>query len=1092
MREPMFNRAAGTLVWICAWAFLRFVTADPGGGVPEGAPTPPEATVARGEYLPGEVVVKFRTASGPAQALSAARVEKVALARVSLSAEFDKVANRYKVQEITPVFGDFEVRDFSGKVTKIETMHEHMVRVAGRLGEPRPSEEDALEVPDLTTVYALKLPDDADVMSAVAEFSRCDGVEYAEPAWIYHASGPPDPPSDPYWGTQDTWHQTYDDLWGLKRIGCMSAWSHCTGAGVVVAVLDTGVDFTHEDIVENLWINEDEDLNRNGRLDWSDLDLIDDDWPLNGYRDDVVGYNFVTRGQYVGWVADDNGHGTHVAGTIAATGYNEVGVIGVAFDARLMILKALDASLQGSPDKLARAITYARDNGAKVINCSWGGPSWSWTISNAIDYAGAGAQGVLVVCAAGNPTPEEPRGSYYQFPARHPKTIAVGATNYGYEGAQNERRSSFSRLGPMLDVCAPGGDHPWPNDPPGYPRVDILSLQAWNLDPLSAQYGQGTCVVSPGYYRMNGTSMACPHVSGFAALVRSAYPDLSAQEVRGMIAMTAKDLGLTGRDDAHGFGRIDASNALDPYIVAPVRCEGWILNPIPDLVNPWSYYGYIDITGAAKGAEFSSWKLEWTNNLGRTWNLISQGTTPKQEGETLGRFYDNGLPDAEYIFRLTVKDTRGRSFEHRSSVMELDGWHGGNFVFPLQHLDAAPAVADMDPYNPGPPNIAVGTWNFSSTSQGTFGVVTPDPPSFNQFAEMSVGGSSPAIVNIDGYTGGPPQIVVACFYNPSGESGVFCYDASGGERWRFLRPEYFWTSPAVADIDPNSYGLETAVVSGERLYVLDSYGELLWDWDGSPGQDLTFDSAPTISDLGGQGKKVIVVAMDFTSGPDGFIAVLNADGSVYWSQTLPDPGSWVQYSCAAVGQLDGYGMYEIVFGAANGKLYCFHGEGLPWWEFNAGAPIHTSPAIASLCNNGLTPQVVFPADNGKVYCLNRDGSVCWQFDTGGGPIRSSPAIAPVWGYSSVIIGSGNSRLYFINGYYGAVMRVFRLFANVTGSPVVADMNSSSPGLEFVVGFDDGRLLLLNSEESAWCPAGATPWPTFHHDNARTGCYDGWY
>ena len=893
----------------------------------------------------------------------------------------------------------------------------------------------------------------------------------------------------------------------MKRIGCLDAWGHSTGSGTVVAVVDTGVDYLHEELHDNMWLNSAEDLNGNGHWDSGDINFADDD--KNGYLDDVNGCNWVT-GQYgdpYGNPMDDHGHGTHVAGTVAAIGYNATGVIGVAYEAKIMALKVFGSGgelyLWDIPD-LADAMVYATDNGANVINCSWLLIDWDWPISNAIQYAEA--MGCLVVCAAGNKWDLQPRGGHFGFPARHPLSVAVGATNYGNPGPDYETRSPFSLIGFSLDVGAPGGDTdtPW--------GIDILSLQADDLTPGDDQH-TGWLIVSPGYYRMAGTSMATPHVSGLAGLLRSARPYLSPQELRQTIRITAHDLGPVGRDDQVGFGRIDAAATLNP-LLSPARCELYIMNPIPDLFNPWNYYGYIDITGAARGAQFSRWKLEWSDNDGRTWSLISQGTTPKNPGETLGRFYDNSLNDAEYLFRLTVTDTLGRDLEHRSSVMELDGWNGAHVRFPAdvytppEFVDSAPAIADLDPSYPGPLDIVVTTWDNNAGYVGTpelgrIAVANGGSPSFTTLMEMDAIYSSPAVTNLDGNPASPPHIVVLADdadYTPPG--GVFCFDSTGSVEWHFpdtLTWEDWGTSPAVADVRPDYYGLETVACSSRRVCLLSRYGNLLWQWPSSipppPQPCFSMESAPTLSNLGDPytGMKVIVAGYRWPAPLTGALYVLGAYGSELWHYDLPESPSRIFYSSPAVAQIDGYGLHDIVFGSENGKLYCVSGDGSLLWQFNAGAAIHTSPAIGSLRNNGLTPQIVFGADNGKVYCLNRNGSLCWQFDTRGGPIYSSPAIAPVYyGYPGVIIGSANCRLYFIDGYYGVLIRAFRGFANITGSPTAADINASRPGLETVVGFDDGRFFLLNSAENDYCPAGAKPWPTFQHDNARTGCYDGWY
>src|SRR6185369_7783276 len=193
------------------------------------------------------------------------------------------------------------------------------------------------------------------------------------------------PANDPYFNSLGTWGQWYDDLWGVKKIGAPSAWDTTAGAGVVVAVVDTGIDFTHPDLAGNIFTNPKE-IPGNG---------IDDDH--NGYVDDYQGWNFVASNNSP---IDDHGHGTHVAGTIAASGNNGIGVIGVAWQAKVMPLKGLSSTGSGWDSDLAHAIIYAADNGADVISNSWGGFGQSQTEADAVAYAYS--LGAVVVAAAGN------------------------------------------------------------------------------------------------------------------------------------------------------------------------------------------------------------------------------------------------------------------------------------------------------------------------------------------------------------------------------------------------------------------------------------------------------------------------------------------------------------------------------------------------------------------------------------------------------------------------------------------------------------------------------------------------------------------
>jgi subtilisin family serine protease len=292
-------------------------------------------------------------------------------------------------------------------------------------------------------------------------------VKYAEPNWIVHAWYTP---NDPLWNQQ----------WGPKRIHCEKAWDVGTGSGSVkIAIVDTGIDYNHEDIAGNYvsggydWVNEDND-------------------PM-----------------------DDNNHGTHCAGIAAAVMDNSKGIAGVA-QVKVMAEKVLGSGGSGSSSDVASGITHAADNGANIISMSLGSSSPSSIIEDACDYA-YNTKDVVVVAASGNDG--QPQVSY---PAAFETVIAVGAID------TNDERCDFSNYGEDLELMAPGY------------RI-VSSIPGNNYD----------------FY--SGTSMACPHVAGVAALVKSLYPSENNVWIRQKLVDTAEDLGPAGWDEEYGYGLVDAS-----------------------------------------------------------------------------------------------------------------------------------------------------------------------------------------------------------------------------------------------------------------------------------------------------------------------------------------------------------------------------------------------------------------------------------------------------------------------------------------------------------------------------------------------------
>ena len=318
---------------------------------------------------------------------------------------------------------------------------------------------------------------------------------------------------------------------GVELMGAPRAWNELdvTGENVVVAVIDTGACITHPDLEEQIWINTRELDGKSG---------VDDDG--NGYVDDLHGWNFRDG---TNDVEDDNGHGTHVAGTIAGNGSSGTQT-GMAPDARLMILKVWN-NIAGE-SIVWEATQYAVENGADIINGSLGWPhlahpdraTWRMVCENAI------AAGVVVVYNAGGSGNCCPPDNIHT-PGDVPDVITVGATDC------NDVVASFSSRGPVTwqDV-PPYNDWPYP---PGKTK------------PTVAAPGVNTVSTSrdcSGYRVMSGTSMATPHASGTAALVLAANPDLDHLAVKEILMRTAVDLGEPGMDNTSGAGRVDAWQAV--------------------------------------------------------------------------------------------------------------------------------------------------------------------------------------------------------------------------------------------------------------------------------------------------------------------------------------------------------------------------------------------------------------------------------------------------------------------------------------------------------------------------------------------------
>ena len=348
--------------------------------------------------------------------------------------------------------------------------------------------------------YSVSVPVGTSMQQALAFWQSHPNVAIVTPDFELTTQSIPNDPS-------------FGSLWGLSNNGSQGgllnadiniepAWALGTATSIVTAVIDTGVDYTHPDLASNIWTNTDE-VAGNG---------IDDDG--NGFVDDVRGWDFVNNDSDP---MDDNGHGTHVAGTIGAVGNNGIGVTGVAWTASIMPLKLLDQSGSGSLSDAIKAIQYARVNGAKIINASWGGGGFSSALQSAITQFIT--SGGLFVAAAGNEaTNNDVTPSY---PANYQGVISVGAST------RTDTRASFSNYGTSVDVFAPG--------------QSILSTLPGN------RYGS-----------LSGTSMATPQVAGALALLWGQNPTLSATTISQAL-INSTDNVLRASNSTHGRINVGAA-----------------------------------------------------------------------------------------------------------------------------------------------------------------------------------------------------------------------------------------------------------------------------------------------------------------------------------------------------------------------------------------------------------------------------------------------------------------------------------------------------------------------------------------------------
>ena len=445
-------------------------------------------------YVPGEILVKFKpgTIILVAGAVSAKSENIKAASVVQLNQKFGAISIEKAIPFAT------EPKE------KIKTL------VTGK----------RVEVPDLSAIYKIKFQVQADIEKILPEYKKDPNVEYAEPNYIVRAFKVP---NDPYYAPYQ---------WNLPQISAPSAWAISTGNTLdVVAVIDTGVDYNHEDL--------------SGKV--------------------ILGHNYVASStghpQNPNIPFDDNGHGTHLSGIIAAITDNNKGVAGLDWDGMIYAIKVLDYDGSGSISDTISGITEAANKGIKVLNLSLGDTDYSISFENAVNYAYT--SGSLVVAAAGNENTSTPT-----YPAAFTNALAVAATD------QADKRSVWrpgvaSNYGAWVDVCAPG--------------TDIYSTWPSN-----------------SYLLKDGTSMSTPHVAGLASLLLSRKPAWTPDQLRSRIEETCDNIDSLnpGYSRLLGKGRINAARALGI--------------PKAEITSPAAQAyirGTIDIKGSADSLDLSQYQI---------------------------------------------------------------------------------------------------------------------------------------------------------------------------------------------------------------------------------------------------------------------------------------------------------------------------------------------------------------------------------------------------------------------------------------------------------------------------------------------------
>jgi len=899
--------------------------------------------------------------------------------------ELDKMNKHWGVTRITPLFqpaaGEETEKAFRKTRAERQASFTRLFERSRAKYATRAARASVTgDLPDLSHVYILSLLEGTDILAACKSYSANPAVEYAVPSSMIQPQSVVD---DPFFSSRGSWGNSVDDMWALKRIKADVAWDTTQGEGVVVAVVDTGLDYNHVDIAPNVWSNS---------LEAAGVPGVDDDH--NGFRDDVRGWHFDFpqgyNGSYVSNndVMDSTGHGTFVAGIIAAVGNNGTGIVGVAPRARIMTVKAFSDSwsMNSGPDPdspFANAILYAAYNGADVINLSWGCSECfnAPTIKDAVTVANA--LGAIVVASAGD-WASDVRDA---FPAMIQDVITVSSTDV------NDDHSTYSNRGFFVDVAAPGGNSglSWNNAPD---LVSILSLA------ISQPRLPESAIVSPGYIRSAGTSASAAYVSGVAALVLSANPALTREQVISIIRHSADDQvgnpakDTSGYDPYLGWGRINAARAVSMTASPPsdppeIRTQpAGLTFVVPKLLCGQDHRFSFDIFNVGGGT--LNWSLAtppWITPAASSGTAFSTAVMAVNATESVSGTID------------ISSNSSGSNVQFPVSVVVQPDIMLSNCSMPIS---AGVWDADRNINPPGIPDGAGGAYYVS------YDVLQYHP-------DMSIQRIDSNGNPLWGANGLRISSSTKSKYGPA-----IISDGFGGAI-------VLW----IEDNNTMDYGDDNI-----RAQRISSTGELLW---GSAGIDITRGGSVAEPVMIPDGSGGAIVGWYSVADYDPFIQRVSASGALLWRK------DGVPVTRAVDGQFDlalaedgNGGAYTVWTDRRTGwyAIYAQHlsGDGMPMWEqdglrlstgewYSMGANVVSDGAGGAIFAwHDLRNHLLYPEDNS----INRNDIYAVRLNSEGQHLWNPTGVSVVSGFQAIPArispSGGPTRLNMVtDGQGGAIM-----------------------------------------------------------------------
>ncbi|MCB5251840.1 MAG: S8 family serine peptidase [Candidatus Cloacimonadaceae bacterium] len=823
----------------------------------------------------------------------------------------------------------------------------------------------------LQNTYRFILDSDDNIDAACEDLHKDANLIYAELEAINRQKFVPDDPMLP---------QQY----AHPLLQSFDTWDYVTGDhDIIVAITDSGVKWNHPDLMGNIWINPAESPGMS--IDWQQGLILggnnQDAGEGGGKIDDLVGWDFVENNNNPIQNYASNDHGTHVAGCAAAVGNNSLGVVGTAPNVSILSCKGAPSNSPSQGVQYAYdQVLYSGQIGAHIINASWGGPgngSYPNSIVNHVTILGS-----TVVAAAGNENMQH-SSSYQDYPADCTNALNVAATNHA------DMKASFSDYGEPIDISAPGDN--------------ILS----------------TIIGGSGYASYSGTSMASPVAAGVAALVKSLHPNMSSQDLRNRLMMTADPI-----DDINpshvgllGAGRINSFTAT-------------MFDKIPYIVK--EDITIAEISGDGDGVPNPGETLSMDIKLG---NVMTGNGILWKDANNLSASLRTNYPGVSIVDSVSAYGQSGYLFAGSSA------WNDNEFTFST--------IADL-PSEPIPFELVI---NSNGDQAFPYHKVIPFEVKLSLVQEgwpFDTGGaSSTSPVLVDATGDGDLEVV---FGDQSGKINIV--NSAGNSalsNFPLQLDANVVGSIAMAKLQDDGYYDFAACLTNNDIVAFNSNGDLLF----SQPAGSTLRGGPVIANIiSGSSAKVIAVAQN------GNLHVLNSDGS--YLENFPASLGGAFLATPSVADLNGDGNHEILACALTGGLHAINpltGENIAGFPVQLNGGTQNVMTVADIDGDDQPEILVATSSSGKFYAINHDGSILFE-KTIGSQIKSSPVVADVNndGVKEIILIANNGDIYVMDSS-GANLpgTPISLGVSVECTPVVARYDYGSNYAGIIFGDSNGKL-----------------------------------